>query len=135
MAHSAAHNMGRTTCRAAYRPARVALALLVGLALTSICQGHDTGEHRLSPHLALLPEPAGHAADEPAAGPHDETEPGPMYNIAGPSAQGAHDFASLGVALPLLALLGLPARRRWPRVGDMIVHPTTPLQPEPPPPR
>jgi hypothetical protein len=135
MAHSAAHNQGRTSRRVAYRPARAALALLVGLALTSICQGHDTGEHRLSPHLALLPEPADNAAGEPTAESHADTAPGPMYTLAGPGAQGAHDVASLGAALPLLALLGVPARRRWPRPGEVRIHPTTPPQPEPPPPK
>jgi hypothetical protein len=135
MAHSAAHNKGRMSSRTAYRPARVALAVLVGLALTTICQGHDAGEHRLSPHLALLAEHNGHGADEPAAGPHDGAEPGPMYTIAGPGSTGAHDVASLGAALPLLALLRVPARRRWPRPAVMRPHASPPTQPEPPPPR
>ncbi|HET9494432.1 MAG TPA: hypothetical protein VFR15_09395 [Chloroflexia bacterium] len=135
MAHSAAHNKGRTSSRAAYRPARFALALLVGIALTSICQGHDTGEHRLAPHLALLPEDAGHEAGEVQLQPHAETAPGAMYTVAGPGSTGAHDVVSLGAALPLLALLGLPARRRWPRPAGMRPHANAPMQPEPPPPR
>ena len=137
MARSAKHNPGRSLqpAYAGSRPARLALALLVGLALTSICQGHDSGEHRLAPHLAFLAEAEGHAAEESYAPAHTGTEAVPMYTIAGPAASGAHDVASLGAALPLLALFGLTSRRRWPRPGDARPCAHTPLQPDPPPPR
>ena len=141
MAHSATHNPARTgrPAKAGRVRARIALVLLVGITLTSICQGHDKGEHRIAPHLAILGE-AGHAGEaaqavEPHAEPHARTGPGPMYTVVGPGALGAHDVASLGVALPLLALLGLSAGRRWPRPTDTLPQVTTTLPPDPPPPR
>jgi hypothetical protein len=137
MAHSATHNPCRSPrpARAGFGTVRIVLALLVGLALTSICQGHNTGEHRLAPHLAILSETGGHAEEQPYAPPHTGTDPGPMYTISAPGTPDAHEVASLGAALPLLALLGFPASRRWPRPHDARSHAATPLQPEPPPPR
>lgn len=140
MASSATHNPSRRprTAGAGTGRTRIVLALFVGLALTSVCQGHGTGEHRLAPHLAILGETGAQVASAPHARPHTGTGPSPMNTIDAigePGATGAHDVVSLGVTLPLLALLRRPARLRWPRPGDTLPRANAHVQPEPPPPK
>jgi hypothetical protein len=137
MTRSASHNHAPTRhpAREGVVRARLLLVLLVGLTLTSICQGHDVGDHRLAPHLAFLPEMDEHATHVAQAHTNPDTDAGPMYTIGSPGAPGAHDVASLGVALPLLALLGWRTGRRWPRPAEARPRPATVAPPDPPPPR
>ena len=115
--------------------ARMSLVVLVGLALTSICQGHDTGTHRLAPHLAFLGETGDRSGGDRRDRPHRSTDAGPLYTVGSPGEPGAHDVASLGVALPFFSLLGLGRRRRWQKPGDAYPHAAAAVPPESPPPQ
>ena len=80
---------------------RLILALMVGLNLTLVCQGHHNDEHATGPHLALVDE-----VEDPAAAPETSGRSGATFvdratscapargevQVLASSAQQAHAF-------------------------------------------
>lgn len=122
---------------------RVLLALLVGLNLTFICQGHDHKGHYTALHLSFLGEP--HNPDEHDEGRDEESIAEPVEDVAqagrnSPSlAPGAHlgPLSFAGVAVTLLGLASLSAASPLPLIfaGARLRKSQTTPQPETPPPR
>jgi hypothetical protein len=137
MAPSVSYNLAQTRRPAnpGTKRARILLAMIVALNLTSICQGHGTGSHRLSLHLAIFGETGSHATPVSYTRPHSDPDRGLMYTLGSPGTSGTADVASLGAALPLLGMLGFRSSRRRPRTANEHPPSTAAVAPEPPPPR
>jgi hypothetical protein len=131
----------------AFRARRIGLALLVGLNLSLICQGHLVGGQQVHPHVTLLDvlnphvetSEDGHAESPVSDDTHSRVSPTQGVNMLtlafGP---GAPAEAS-GLSLLALATLLLLSRRMALQSLELApwhnFNSQYDLQPEPPPPR